>query len=168
MTNIHTTEKSAAQCPCGSGSSLAQCCEPYINGDNLPPTPEALMRSRYTAFTLEDIQYIKKTMKGKALLKADIDETSAWMEQCKWLNLEVVNTQSKNPKLGIVHFIATYEQNSQIHKIEEISEFKKINNKWFYTQGRQLKNIDNHAKPKVGRNDPCSCGSGKKFKQCCR
>ncbi len=21
--------------------------------------------------------------------------------------------------------------------------------------------------PKVGRNDPCSCGSGKKFKQCC-
>lgn len=23
------------------------------------------------------------------------------------------------------------------------------------------------AKPKVGRNDPCPCGSGKKFKKCC-
>jgi preprotein translocase subunit SecA len=21
--------------------------------------------------------------------------------------------------------------------------------------------------PKVGRNDPCPCGSGKKYKQCC-
>ncbi|MBC8391880.1 MAG: SEC-C domain-containing protein, partial [Deltaproteobacteria bacterium] len=21
--------------------------------------------------------------------------------------------------------------------------------------------------PKVGRNDPCPCGSGKKFKKCC-
>lgn len=24
-----------------------------------------------------------------------------------------------------------------------------------------------HAAPKLGRNDPCSCGSGKKFKKCC-
>jgi uncharacterized protein len=24
------------------------------------------------------------------------------------------------------------------------------------------------AEPKVGRNDPCPCGSGKKFKQCCQ
>ena len=24
-----------------------------------------------------------------------------------------------------------------------------------------------HEAPKVGRNDPCPCGSGKKFKQCC-
>lgn len=24
-----------------------------------------------------------------------------------------------------------------------------------------------HAKPKVGRNDPCPCGSGKKYKHCC-
>ena len=23
------------------------------------------------------------------------------------------------------------------------------------------------ARPKVGRNDPCPCGSGKKFKKCC-
>jgi len=154
-------------CPCGSGNNLKQCCEQYIKGDVLPPTPEALMRSRYTAFTLEDIHYIKNTMKGKALLKADIDETSAWMGQCQWLNLEVVKTQIRNPKLGMVHFIATYEQNGEKHKIEEISEFKKIGNKWFYTQGRQLKNIDPNQKPKVGRNEPCTCGSGKKFKQCC-
>ncbi|GAF75123.1 unnamed protein product, partial [marine sediment metagenome] len=23
------------------------------------------------------------------------------------------------------------------------------------------------GQPKVGRNDPCPCGSGKKFKKCC-
>ncbi|MBW3595844.1 MAG: SEC-C domain-containing protein, partial [Planctomycetes bacterium] len=24
-----------------------------------------------------------------------------------------------------------------------------------------------HAAPRVGRNEPCPCGSGKKFKKCC-
>ena len=24
-----------------------------------------------------------------------------------------------------------------------------------------------HSEPKIGRNDPCGCGSGKKFKKCC-
>jgi hypothetical protein len=24
-----------------------------------------------------------------------------------------------------------------------------------------------HAAPKTGRNDPCPCGSGRKFKKCC-
>ena len=133
----------------------------------MPPTPEALMRSRYTAFALEDIHYIKNTMKGKALLKADLDETSSWMGQSKWLNLEVIKSQIKTPKLGTVHFIATYEQNNQIHKIEEVSEFKKLGDKWFYTQGRQLTNSQHQPKIKIGRNDPCSCGSGKKYKQCC-
>ncbi|HEX9194067.1 MAG TPA: SEC-C metal-binding domain-containing protein [Burkholderiales bacterium] len=23
------------------------------------------------------------------------------------------------------------------------------------------------ARPKIGRNDPCPCGSGRKFKKCC-
>jgi len=23
------------------------------------------------------------------------------------------------------------------------------------------------AEPKIGRNDPCPCGSGKKYKKCC-
>ncbi|MBK5938172.1 hypothetical protein CCR96_02550 [Halochromatium roseum] len=38
-------------CPCGSGHTLADCCEPFLAGTTMPATAEALMRSRYTAFT---------------------------------------------------------------------------------------------------------------------
>nr|WP_316226808.1 SEC-C metal-binding domain-containing protein [Bradyrhizobium sp. SZCCHNS3052] len=39
------------QCPCGSGLPYDRCCGPYLDGDDQPPTAEALMRSRYTAYT---------------------------------------------------------------------------------------------------------------------
>jgi preprotein translocase subunit SecA len=29
-----------------------------------------------------------------------------------------------------------------------------------------VENFDNPAPKKIGRNDPCPCGSGKKYKQC--
>ncbi len=33
--------------------------------------------------------------------------------------------------------------------------------------GQASKQTVRHANPKVGRNDPCPCGSGKKYKKCC-
>ena len=42
-------------------------------------------------------------------------------------------------------------------KPEDISEVQRLMN--------PLK--PKQAEPKVGRNDPCPCGSGKKFKKCC-
>ena len=35
------------------------------------------------------------------------------------------------------------------------------------SQAQQQKGTFRRAEPKVGRNDPCPCGSGKKYKQCC-
>lgn len=153
-------------CPCGSGHDYNDCCGLYISGNALPDTPVALMRSRYTAFTKKDMDYIKNTMRGKALKKADLDSTEAWIGETTWLGLTIQETKSKTPTTGTVHFIARYEQNGQPHELEEISDFEKIGGKWFYTQGRQRPNVQS-TQPKIGRNDPCSCGSGKKFKQCC-
>ena len=76
-------------CPCGSLQNYQQCCGPYLTGEDHPPTPEALMRSRYTAFVLKDIAYIKNTMKGKALQKADLDQTKLWLDQVNWDSLSV-------------------------------------------------------------------------------
>jgi len=36
-----------------------------------------------------------------------------------------------------------------------------------YTEPLKPVSSVNRSKPKIGRNDPCQCGSGKKFKKCC-
>ena len=155
------------QCYCASDKDFLACCAPFIKGEAIPQTPEQLMRSRYSAFVLKDIDYIEKTMKGKALQKADLSQTQLWLEQVSWKNLTILNSEIKTPDRGIVHFIADYEENGLPVKLEEVSEFKKINGKWYYVKGKHLKSNEQHQQPKTGRNDPCPCQSGKKYKQCC-
>lgn len=48
-------------CPCGSGRSYAACCQPAHSGHTPAQTPEALMRSRYAAFFLQDADYVLAT-----------------------------------------------------------------------------------------------------------
>ena len=48
-------------CACGNSPSLAKCCGPFIQGEAFPPTAEALMRARYTAYTLKEVDYVLDT-----------------------------------------------------------------------------------------------------------
>ena len=68
----------SSTCPCGSGSEYSSCCELLIKGKALPETAEKLMRSRYTAFTLADVVYLKKTLAPES--QHDFDPKST--EQC--------------------------------------------------------------------------------------
>jgi SEC-C motif-containing protein len=48
-----------------------------------------------------------------------------------------------------------------------VSRFRRHNKKWFYFDGDEIKPQPIVREgPRVGRNDPCPCGSGKKFKKC--
>ncbi|NEX16830.1 MAG: hypothetical protein C1943_09425 [Halochromatium sp.] len=53
-------------CPCGSGKTLADCCGPFLDGTSAPATAEALMRSRYTAFTQSAVDYLRTTWHSSA------------------------------------------------------------------------------------------------------
>jgi SEC-C motif-containing protein len=144
-------------CPCGSSKMYQECCEPYLLNKTLAPTAEALMRSRYTAYTKADIDYIERTMKGPALIQFDKNESKTWANEIEWLGLTVIQaTQHENR--GTVEFVARYKAVHQKHIIHEKSEFILENGTWYYTNG---------ITPKVGRNDACPCGSTKKFKKCC-
>jgi SEC-C motif domain protein len=149
-----------AKCSCGSGKEYSQCCEPYISGKVLPPTPEALMRSRYTAYSQANIDYIKKTMLGKALQGFDESGAREWAKKVNWLGLQVIRSVDKSSKdnVGLVEFLAKYTYQGEKHLIYEVSEFVKKEGVWYYVDG---------VNPKIGRNDTCSCGSGKKYKKCC-
>lgn len=152
-------------CPCCSGKTYEACCAPLIRGDTAADSPEALMRSRYTAYSQANIPYIQQTMKSPASDNYDPVEAKKWAESIQWLGLDVLNHSMKGDQ-GLVEFIATFILHGQKQSMREISEFRRDAGKWYYIKGIQPvpKPITSTS---IGRNDPCTCGSGKKYKKCC-
>ncbi|WP_374461260.1 YchJ family protein [Chryseobacterium taeanense] len=122
-------------CPCCSGKTYEECCKPYHSGEKYAPTAEALMRSRFSAFAIPNGDYLMETTlpsKRKYHSKKDLQE---WGEINTWTKLEIVN----KPAVNKVEFKAFYiDENGdpQIH--HELSTFKMIRNRWFYTTGEFL------------------------------
>lgn len=122
-------------CPCGTGKLFQECCGPYLADEAIPATPEALMRSRYTAYYLVDTDYIIKTMISPALNKFDPEDTKKWAEKAKWTKLEVIQS-SVDGMNGLVEFIAYYQVGKKQFQIHELSEFEHIDGRWYYTKGK--------------------------------
>ena len=150
------------QCPCGSTLDYLVCCNPYLENKAIPETPETLMRSRYTAYTLGNIEYIKKTMHGKPLVNFNEQEAMRWSQSVYWLSLMVIRSWQENEDTGFVEFIAGYLDNGTVKTMHETSVFMKINHSWFYTDGKHIP----VPTKSVSRNAPCPCGSNRKFKNC--
>jgi SEC-C motif-containing protein len=146
-------------CPCGTGNKYLACCGRFISGEQYASTPEELMRSRYTAYTLVDTNYISETMKAPA---ANLFSAHNMREAAKttlWAGLDVLNASQQQAK-GVVEFIAHYYHDDVKNQLHEISEFSFEDGKWFYVDGIT-------SKQKHGRNDICPCGSQMKYKKCC-
>ena len=171
-------------CPCGNDQTYESCCEPFISGAARPDTAEKLMRSRYTAHTKGEIDYIKKTLAPAARKEFDPEATKEWCLGSKWKGLKIVSTDKGGPEdsTGTVEFVATYERNGRGLEHHEVSQFMRDKEGgWLFVDGEAHEHNEgeghHHHGPKpapvrrenakLGRNDPCSCGSGKKFKKCC-
>jgi SEC-C motif-containing protein len=157
-------------CPCGSEESLEKCCQPYIDGDAFPPTPEKLMRSRYTAYTLGDVDYIVESHDPETRDEIDPSATRAWADEADWLGLEIMSTEGggADENEGTVEFIARYEARERVRTHHERSVFKRRKGRWYFHDGKVIAQPSVVREgPKIGRNDPCPCGSGKKHKKCC-
>jgi SEC-C motif-containing protein len=156
-------------CPCGSKQEYALCCEPFHNG-GAAPTAEKLMRSRYSAFEKGKMAYLSDTLTEASKADYSAAETEEWASQAIWNKLEIVSTQDggEGDETGIVEFKAYFKLNGQQQVHHERSSFSKVDGRWYYEDGvinpKQEQRIVEH---KLGRNDPCHCGSGKKFKKCC-
>ncbi|MGZ3726797.1 MAG: YchJ family protein [Pseudobdellovibrio sp.] len=170
-------------CPCSSGQSYEACCGPFIKGEALPDTAEKLMRSRYTAFAKAEIEYLKKTLAPESRTDFDAVATKKWADQAKWKGLQILETKkgTASDNKGTVEFIATYEAEGEALDHHEVAQFRKTDSgQWYFVDGdshthKEGEGHQHHHKPqtvqrespKIGRNDPCVCGSGKKYKKCC-
>ncbi len=155
-------------CPCGSGATYAECCEPIIGGTVTAETAEKMMRARYSAYTKAATDFLFETTHPDHRKGYDHAGTKEWAEKSEWLGLEIIDTNRGGPEDtdGEVEFIARFRERGVRNEHRELGHFKRENGAWYFTTGDMVK-----SKPavstKVGRNEPCPCGSGKKYKKCC-
>ena len=127
------------------------------------------MRSRYSAYVEHEVDYIINTCIHRG--KEDIDHKSTrdWSEQSVWHGLTIIACEKGGlaDTEGTVEFEAVYEQGGVKETHHEEAKFIKEGGEWLYSEGRVRPRTVVRSSPKVGRNDPCPCGSGKKFKVCC-
>lgn len=154
-------------CPCGSGLAFAACCGPYLSGERQPPTATALMRARYCAYARGDIDFVMRTQEADH--EADRDATAAWSRESRWLGFDLVKTEAgaESDQEGKVEFIARYMHKGEEYAHHEEASFRRHGERWLLVDSRMRSSTFRRTQPKVGANDPCPCGSGKKWKKCC-
>jgi SEC-C motif-containing protein len=128
------------KCYCKSGLNFAECCEPILRVEQVAPTALSLMRSRYAAYCLGDVNYLQATTHNSF-----------------WQHLEIVDFSD-----DMVEFKAYYIFENVQHLHHERSTFLKVNDMWKYVDGEIYED-----KVTLLRNSTCICGSGQKYKRCC-
>ena len=159
-----------SECCCGSGREMDVCCGPILEGTKPAETAEALMRARYSAFVTKQAEFLHNSLHPDHRDDHDIAATRRWADRSQWLGLKVLEVKAggQDDEEGTVEFIATYKDHDLVKPHHEISSFRKLDGIWYFVDGKLVPPVTEvRTQPKVGRNDPCPCGSGKKYKKCC-
>ena len=156
--------------PYSDSQALEAYCLPFVQGEKLPQTAAELMASRYVAYATGAIDYLLATHDPSSRARADRKATEEWSKRAEWRSLELLSTERGGPDDddGVVEFVARYAIDGVEYKHHERSDFKRIDGRWFFMNGEKVSAPPvRRTGEKVGRNDPCPCGSGKKHKKCC-
>ncbi len=164
------TPSAASPCPCGSGKAFAECCGPILDGTASAKTAEQLMRARYAAYAADDIDFLFRSSGPEVRDEFDRESTRRWAEGSEWTGMEVLDVErgGEDDDEGVVEFVAHYTVQGKAFNHQERSLFRRIDGEWRFIDGKLANSTPiRREAPKVGRNDPCPCGSGKKYKKCC-
>lgn len=118
-------------CPCGSNKDYAQCCEPLHKGEPAS-SAEALMRSRYSAFALNLMEYLERSWHASTRPKRVSEDGNA---KPRWIGLRIKRHEEIDADRGVVEFSARYKLGGRVFTIHEISRFVRENGHWFYLDG---------------------------------
>jgi SEC-C motif-containing protein len=158
------------QCPCGQQRPLQDCCGRFIAGRELPDSAEELMRSRYTAFAIHQVDYLIESHHPETRGEVSRDEVKRFSEGLAWRGLEILETVDgqADDDQGWVEFAAHFREHNEDRVHHERSLFRRYQGRWFFhSVAHPERTPVQRTQPKVGRNEPCPCGSGKKYKKCC-
>jgi SEC-C motif-containing protein len=122
--------KMTEPCPCGLDKTYQDCCYAYHSGEATAQSPEALMRSRYSAFVGRLASYLEATWHSSS--RPPLLDLS---DSPNWLKLQVISSSVDQNK-GQVHFRAFYKDGNDVAFMEEQSDFVQEDGKWYYLDGR--------------------------------
>lgn len=124
-------------CPCGTGNPYSACCEPIISGKKDAVTAQELMRSRYTAFTQANVDYLMSSHSVKTRPVKERKSIEKWAKSVIWTGLTILDTQAgeASDEIGYVEFNALYFENGKPQQIHEKSLFQREKGKWVYVSG---------------------------------
>ncbi|MFN3302833.1 MAG: YchJ family protein [Roseateles sp.] len=125
-----------APCPCGSARPYAGCCgllhaRHAADGQLAAASPEALMRSRYTAFVLDLRDYLLASWHASTR-PASLEPPEPGL---KWLGLDVKRAALQDADHGTVEFVARSKLGGRAHRLHELSRFVRERGQWFYVDG---------------------------------
>lgn len=146
-------------CPCQSTLAYTDCCQPLHTFAKLPETALALMRSRFCAFYLKNVDYIIATTIPNQQALFDKSALQAWADTMTWTGLEIVSHNKVGKRHAQVHFKAYFDNDGQQGVHDERSAFVKMGEQWYF--------LDPTLPITLSNKQPCLCGSGEKFKACC-
>jgi len=124
-------------CPCGSNRLFTECCEPIISSKKEAATCEELMRSRYTAFTTANVDYLMRSHHKATRQVKEAGCIKKWTASVQWMGLVILSTEAgqATDDTGYVEFRALYLEAGQLQQIHEKSFFKRENQQWVYVSG---------------------------------
>ncbi|HAH22389.1 MAG TPA: Sec-C motif domain protein [Prolixibacteraceae bacterium] len=124
-------------CPCGSNRNFNDCCELIINSKREAITCQELMRSRYIAFTMANVEYLMRSHHSTTRPIKEQQRIKKWAQSVQWLGLVILNSEKGevDDTIGYVEFRALYLEDGQMQEIHERSLFKRENHQWVYVSG---------------------------------
>jgi SEC-C motif-containing protein len=148
------------ECYCGSQKEFEACCAPLIEGTEPASGAEALMRSRYSAYVTGAGEYLVATTVPKKQVPEDAELIRTHAGQTQWLGLNILESDESENRATVVFKAYYREGDGAVRVHHEKSTFRRLDGRWYYDEGTLYE-------AEVGRNEPCPCGSGKKYKKCC-
>lgn len=110
--------------------AFEQCCGRYISGAQTASDAASLMRSRYSAYVMEDQAYLQKTWHPRSRPVLNLEQ----QEPCKWIGLQVIRHEQKDAT-ATVEFVARYKVNGRAQRLHEVSKFELEDGQWLYVDG---------------------------------
>ena len=128
------------------------------------------MRSRYSAYVKHAYEHLGRSLSAEQRKDFSVEQSKTWAESSEWLGLKILRTEKGGPDdtEGVVDFSARFRSAGKDQEHLETARFIREEGRWAYdgvvpAEGHTVR----REAPKIGRNDPCPCGSGKKYKKCC-
>lgn len=134
--------KPTGPCPCGSGETYANCCRVFHKGEKEPPTAQALMRSRYSAFAAAQPEYLWKTLHPEHHDRAAGEERAVAMFRqssavLRYKGLTILDVREAKPgQFAYVLFHARLFREGHDVSFMELSRFGHDGKGWRYLDGK--------------------------------